>query len=106
MSPLLLTNKCNSLVFHEFLRVETIRGISRCSHDVFAPVTNHLTHLLNSFCEILHWWAVRESHKVDALALLEVTDFTRIDVKKHSWDTDDIVLNTLLKETETGEYRK
>ncbi len=73
---------------------------------MFAPVTNHLAHLLNSFGKVPEGWAVRESHEVDALAFREVTDFTRIDVKKHSWDTDDIVLNTLLKETETGEYRK
>jgi hypothetical protein len=32
-----------------------------------------------------------------------VTDFTWVDIEEHSWDTNDVVLNTLLKEAEAGE---
>lgn len=70
---------------------------------MFAPVANHLAHLLNALREIPHRWAVRKSHEIDTLAFCEVTDFTWVDIEEHSWDTNYVVFNTLLKEAEAGE---
>ena len=67
---------------------------------MFAPVANHIAHLFNALSEISHGWAVRESHEIDTLAFFKVTDFTRVNIEEHSRDTDDMVLNALLKETE------
>ena len=66
---------------------------------MFPPIADHLPHLLNTFREISHRRTVGESHEIDALALLKVSNSTWVYVKKYSRDTNDVVLHTFLEET-------
>mmetsp|Transcript_18740 Transcript_18740/g.31918 ORF Transcript_18740/g.31918 Transcript_18740/m.31918 type:complete len:99 (+) Transcript_18740:3026-3322(+) len=67
---------------------------------MFAPVADHLPHFFYSLREISHRRAVRESHEIDTLALFKMTNFPWINIEEYSWDTNDIVFDTLLKEAE------
>ena len=76
----------------------TLPCISTRGHLVFAPVANHVPHLLHTLGKIPHWWTIRESYKIDTLALPEMTYFTRIDVEENPRNTNDFVLDALFKE--------
>lgn len=69
---------------------------------MFAPVANHVIHLLNTLSKISHRWTIRESYKIDTFASSDMTDFTRIEIEENPGNTNDFMLDALFKKTETG----
>mmetsp|Transcript_9215 Transcript_9215/g.15140 ORF Transcript_9215/g.15140 Transcript_9215/m.15140 type:complete len:99 (-) Transcript_9215:1247-1543(-) len=65
---------------------------------MFAPVVNHVPHLLDTLRKIFHRWTIRESHIFDALASTYVAYFTGIYVEENPGNTDDFMFDALLKE--------
>lgn len=65
---------------------------------MFAPVVNHVPHLLDTLRKISHRWTIRESHIIDALASTYVAYFTGIYVEENPGNTDDFMFDALLKE--------
>ena len=90
------------------MHLHTRPCISRRGHLVFAPVANHFPHLLHTLSKIPHRWTIRESYKIDTLALPEMTYFTRIDVEENPGNTNDFMLDALFKEAkaENQEVKK